>query len=379
MRRLVDRMVLSHLLVAVLAGLATVLVVRFVAVERWDRATGREQGMGQGSGQGMGQGGRGQGQGGGGAFRQEFLDSVDQAVWIGVVVGLVAALLLGLLAARALARPITRIGAATRRIASGDYAVTVPEPGTAELAAVAQDVNPLGRTLQETESRRTRLLGEVAHEMRTPLTVIDGYVEARIDGVVPADEAQLARLGQETRRLRRLSDDLSQLSRAEEGRLDLRLSAGDLSATVSSAASRLTPQAEDAGIALDVEGEPVEVVHDAERIAQVVTNLVGNALRATPPEGRIEVRTGTDVRDGRWATVTVTDTGRGIAEEDLERVFERFYRMAADDGDRSAGRGGSGIGLTIARGIVRAHGGELSAASEGQGRGATFTVRLPRR
>lgn len=379
MRRLVDRMVLSHLLVAVLAGLATVLVVRFVAVERWDRATGREQGMGQGSGQGMGQGGRGQGQGGGGAFRQDFLDSVDQAVWIGLVVGLVAALLLGLLAARALARPITRIGAATRRIASGDYAVTVPEPGTAELAAVAQDVNALGRTLQETESRRTRLLGEVAHEMRTPLTVIDGYVEAMIDGVVPADEAQLARLGQETRRLRRLSDDLSQLSRAEEGRLDLRLSAGDLSATVSSAASRLAPQAEDAGITLDVEGEPVEVVHDAERIAQVVTNLVGNALRATPPGGRIEVRTAADDLDGRWATVTVTDTGSGIAAGDLERVFERFYRVPVDEGDRSVGRGGSGIGLTIARGIVRAHGGELSASSDGPGRGSTFTVRLPRR
>lgn len=379
MTRLVNRMVLSHLLVAVLAGLATVLVVRFVAVARWDGATreGRAGQSGTGPGRGGGRGGGGPAQdgaatGAGEGFREQFVDSVDQAVWIGVLVGLVAALVLGLLAARALARPVKRLGEATRQIAGGSYAVTVPEPSTQELAGLARDVNTLGRSLQETEARRTRLLGEVAHEMRTPLTVIDGYVEAMIDGVVPVDEEQLGRLGAETLRLRRLSDDLSQLSRAEEGRLDLRPEPGDLAATVSAAASRLAPQAEDAGIALSVAGEALEVPHDAERMAQVVTNLVGNALRATPAGGRIEVGT---ARRGDWAEVSVSDTGIGLSEADLDRVFERFYRAPAPGQKKAAG--GSGIGLTIARGIVRGHGGELTAASAGPGRGARFTARIP--
>lgn len=371
MNRLVNRMVLSHLLVALLAGLATVAVVRFVALARWDSMTGQGGGgMGPGRRGGAGSPGGGAGEG----FRQQFVDSVDQAVWVGVLVGLVAALVLGVLAARALVRPVRRIGEATRTLAGGDYAVTVPEPPTEELAGLARDVTRLGQTLQETESRRTRLLGEVAHEMRTPLTVIDGYVEAMIDGVVPADAEQLGRLGQETRRLRRLSDDLSQLSRAEEGRLDLRVVPADLSATVAAAASRLAPQAEDSGIELAVTGERLEVAHDAERVAQVVTNLVGNALRATPAGGRIDVRT---VQVGRWAKVSVTDTGVGLDGAELERVFERFYRGNGTAPGHDGAAGGSGIGLTIARGIVRAHGGELTASSAGPGRGSTFTARLP--
>lgn len=246
----------------------------------------------------------------------------------------------------------------------------MPLPREHELAELAGDINLLGSSLAETESRRTRLLGEVAHEMRTPLTVIDGYVEAMIDGVVPVTPERLGQVSDEVRRLRRLSEDLSALSRSEEGRLDLRLQETDLAAVVATATERLRPQAEDAEIGLVVAPGTVAAVVDADRVAQVVTNLVGNAIAATPPGGTISV--GCTHHDEE-AVITVTDTGAGLEPADLDRVFERFYRA------RPGASGGTGVGLTIARAIVRAHGGDLRASSAGPGLGATFTARLPRR
>lgn len=380
MRRLLTRMVLSHVLVAVLAALTTVFVIRLVALRAWEgRTQGGMRPGGPGSEPGLRPGGPGRG-GAGAAegFRQQVIASLDQGALIGLTVGVVAALLLAVIAARRISGPVARLGQATRAIAAGRYDTPVPEPPESELAQLARDVHTLGASLQETEARRMRLIGEVAHEMRTPLTVIDGYVEGFIDGVIPTSPRELSRLSQETRRLRRLSDDLAQLSRAEEGRLDIHPVPGDLAGTVTGAAERLRPQAEDAGISLAVSGDALPVRHDPERISQVVTNLVGNALQATPPGGGITVTT---VRDGSDAVITVADTGRGIAAADLERVFERFYRgpraADAEGGDGRRPGEGSGIGLTIARGIVRAHGGTITAASAGAGQGAEFVIRLP--
>jgi histidine kinase len=239
-------------------------------------------------------------------------------------------------------------------------------------------VRVLAGTLRETETRRTRLLGEVAHEMRTPLTVLDGYLEGMIDGVLPTDPETLGQMTAETRRLRRLAEDLSALSRAEEGRLELRPQPADLRDVVEGAVARLRSQAQDAGVHLSLtSGDgPVPVTVDADRVAQVITNLVGNALRATGPGGNVDVDVTT--REGR-AVTTVRDTGEGIAVDDLDRVFERFYRVP--DRRRPPGQGsaegGSGIGLTISRRLAEAHGGTLTAASPGRGRGATFTLTLP--
>ncbi len=363
MNRLVTRLVLSHLLVAVLGGLATVVVVRALTPVIFDRSMGR---LGTGAMTGRGPGAQG-------ALRTEVADAVTQAVAIGLVVGVVAAGAFGVLAAARLVRPLRRVGETTRRIAAGDYDVHVDRPRETELAALADDVNTLGRALGETELRRTRLLGEVAHEMRTPLTVVDGYVEGMIDGVLPTTAAELGKVSGEVRRLRRLSDDLSALSRAEEGRLALAPRDVDLAAVVVTAVDRLHPQADDAGVALAADAPtPVPAHVDPERLAQVVTNLVGNALRATPEGGSIRVGVATA---GGWAVLEVADTGEGLAADDLDRVFERFYRVPGRR--RDGGDGGSGIGLTIARGIVRAHGGDLVARSDGPGRGATFTVRVP--
>ncbi len=360
MNRLLVRLVLSHVMVAVLGGLATFLLVRVLAPTIFDHSMMGQGGMGRGMGTGSGQGP---------TLREQVVDAVDQALVIGVLVGGLAAAAFGSLAAYRLTRPLESVRSATRALAAGRYTTTVPLPREHELAELAGDINLLGSSLAETESRRTRLLGEVAHEMRTPLTVIDGYVEAMIDGVVPVTPERLGQVSDEVRRLRRLSEDLSALSRSEEGRLDLHLLETDLSAAVGAAVERLRPQADDAEIRLVVTPSSEVAVVDADRVAQVVTNLVGNAIAATPPGGTITVAC---TRDAEEAVITVTDTGAGLETADLDRVFERFYRA------RPGSSAGTGVGLTIARAIVRAHGGDLRASSAGPGLGATFTVRLPR-
>ena len=367
--RLDVRLVVSHLLVAIVGGVTTFLLVRGLAPNLFDQETHRMSGRpgGMPGGQGYGQ-----------ALRTEFASAVDSALVIGVAAGLVTAGLFGAIASYRLTRPLATLGAATRELALGRYTVVIPQPGTLELDALADDVRTLAGALQETETRRTRLLGEVAHEMRTPLTVLDGYIEGMIDGILPTEPETLGQVTGETRRLRRLAEDLSALSRAEEGRLELVPRRADLRDVVDTVVTRLRPQAEDAGVRLTTTrgDDPVPVTIDADRVAQVVTNLLGNALRATPPEGQVTV----DVTTlGGGAVATVTDTGEGIAATDLERIFERFYRVS----DRrrligpGSGDGGSGIGLTISRRIADAHAGTLSAASPGRGKGATFTLTLP--
>lgn len=310
-------------------------------------------------------------------FRAEFVESVDRAVLVGVLVGLGVALVLGVLAARRTARPLEQLRTAARELSLGRYDVDVPHPGTTELAGLADDVRELGQRLAATEARRARLIGEVAHEMRTPLTVTRGYAEAMLDGVVPADEVGLGKVVDQTRRLERLAEDLSSLSRAEEGRLEVRVvDDADLAATVAGAVAAVRDRAAGHDVRLDLSSPGrLDVPHDPDRIAQVVTNLLTNAVRASGQGDPVEVvvtAPGQGAGSGQEATVEVVDHGVGLRPGEEEAVFERFYR-----GAERAGDGGSGIGLTIARALVRAHGGDLVATSGGPGKGSRFTVVLP--
>src|SRR5690606_29490523 len=296
-RSLRARLVLSHLLVALVSGLVIVVVVRLVALQRWDRVIGGGEGMGPRHGA--------DGQAGMPGFRAEFVDSVDQAVIAGVMVGLLVAVVLGVLAARRTARPLEQLRTATDQLALGRYDVHVPSQTTTELASLAEDVQRLAERLHETEARRARLIGEVAHEMRTPLTVTRGYAEAMLDGVLPADQDGLGRIVQQTRRLERLAEDLSSLSRAEEGRLDVRLMDADLAVTVVGAVSAVQDRAQAQGVRVELDvPESLVVPHDPDRITQVLTNLLVNALRASHPNGQIEVRVTTSATGGTTGSVT---------------------------------------------------------------------------
>lgn len=351
--KLTPRMVLSHVAVAVIALLAFYLVISLAVPALFDRGVAHGTPTGRGPGQGL---------------RAVVSAAVTQAALLGGGIAAAAAVALGWFFSWRLVRPITQIRDATRRLSAGDYSVQVPLPPVQELADLAADVNSMGERLAQTERTRVQLIGDVAHEMRTPLTVIDGYVEGMIDGVIEVTPETLGELGTETRRLRRLAEDFSSLSRAEERRFDLRAEAVDLADLVIGAAERLRPQTEEKDVTLTVEVPPLPVVADPDRILQVVTNLVGNAIAATPSGGWIRV---SGRREGDRALVDVADSGVGIAPGDVERVFERFFRA-------HPGRaGGSGIGLTISRELARAHGGDLAARSPGEGQGATFTLSLP--
>ena len=362
--RLPTRLFVSYAAVAVIGAAAAYVTVRLLAAQFFDRRMSMMGGMGQG---GMA-GGPGMT-----SVRDAFTNALDAASVIALVVGIAASALAAAWATRRLLRPLEAVRAATRRIAAGDYTAEVPAPSEPELAALAGDVSTLAGALADTEARRVRLLGDVAHEMRTPLTCLDGYVEGIIDGVFPADAATLGSVAAELHRLHRLADDLAELSRAAEHRLDLRPVDTDAGGLARQAAARLAPQFEDGGVALVVRADEELPVHaDADRVTQVLTNLLGNALVATPPGGevRIEAR-----RSGETALLTVTDTGAGLDEVDQERIFERFYRVAGQP-RRS---GGSGVGLTIAREIIDASGGSIRASSPGLGQGTTLRVTLPLR
>jgi len=296
-----------------------------------------------------------------------FDSSLRRALLVAVVVSVGAALVVAPLVARRILRPLDRIRTATRRLADGDYTDRVELPAEEELAALAADVNALASSLDATERRRLQLIADVSHELRTPLTAIEGFMEGLIDGVIPAEAETFASVAEEASRLKRLAADLSTLSRVDEPSA-LRHDPLDLGDVVRKAADRLRPQFDDQEVALAVELPPLPVIGDPDRLTQVIVNLLGNALAHTPSGGRVTV--GGRLRDGK-AVVTVADTGTGIGEHDLERIFERFYRA---DSNRS---GGTGIGLTIAREIARAHRGDVTAHSDGPGRGAVFTVSLP--
>jgi histidine kinase len=310
-----------------------------------------------------------------GTVRGAFVSALTTALLFGTLASVVVAAIAAALVTRRLVRPLNAVRQATRLIAAGHYQASVPVPREPELADLARDVDTLATRLADTEERRSRLLGEVAHEMRTPLTSLEGYLEGLIDGVFAPEPEVLDAVSDELRRLRRLADDLSALSRSEDQRLDLTLADTDLAALAAKAADRLAPQFTDAGVRLSVEvAAPLPVWADPDRLTQVLTNILGNALAATPAGGLVTVRT---AAPPGLAQVMIGDTGIGLGVADTERVFERFYRAPRPPAQPSTATG-SGIGLTIARNIARAHGGEVTAASDGLGQGATFTLSLPR-
>ncbi|MEV6349123.1 HAMP domain-containing sensor histidine kinase [Actinoplanes sp. NPDC051851] len=300
----------------------------------------------------------------------------DVAIEIGVLTGVVFAVIAGILLSRLLLRPLDAVRTATRRLARGHYGDVLPTPHEPDLAALVHDVNTLAAALADTERRRARLVSEIAHEMKTPITILRGQIEGLTDGIFTPDEATFASLTDDLARLERLAGDLSSLSVTEEGALVLHRRHADVAALARAVADRLRPQYHDQGVTLAVDAPaPLVADCDPDRVTQVLVNLLGNALGACDPGCRVRIRVGAAAVPTPHVLIQVADDGIGIAADDLERIFSRFERVNRPG--RPAPAGGSGIGLTIARGIAHAHGGAITVASPGPGKGAVFTVELP--
>jgi signal transduction histidine kinase len=273
-------------------------------------------------------------------------------------------------AVRRMAAPVAEIVSAADRIAQRDYRVRVdvPRHGPAWIGDTARAFNAMATELDAQDLARRQLMADVAHELRTPLAVVQGTLEGLIDGVYPRDDERLQGLLDDTRVLARLVDDLGTLATAESGALALSREPVDVLALANDVASSFAPRARETGVSLRVTSGPAEaeaILIDPVRIREVLTNLVANALRYTPHGGDVSM----DVRGlPTGVEIRVTDTGSGISAQELPRIFDRFYR--------GAGSSGSGLGLTIARRLVEAHGGTLRAESK-PGAGTTFIVALP--
>ncbi len=262
---------------------------------------------------------------------------------------------------------------AASQIAAGRHDARVPDPGLGgDFATLTRTFNALAERLAAVETTRRRMLADLAHEMRTPLATIDAHLEAVEDGVRNLDQDTLGVLRDSTQRLRRLAEDIGAVSHAEEGGLHIHPRAVDPAALAGTAADAARDRYTAKAVRLQTRLHTHQpVLADPDRIGQVLTNLLDNALRHTPPGGVVTL--GCDQIE-RWIQYTVTDTGEGIPAEHLDHVFDRFFRV---DTARDRAHGGSGIGLSIAKALVEAHGGGISVDSGGPGRGATFSVRLP--
>ncbi len=363
--RLRWRLLIGNLLVAG-AGAVTVMVgVSLAAPRAFEHAMGDQGGM-AGMGTMMDA-----------AVTAAFGDAVGSALVLGVGAATLVGVVVAVIVSARLARPISDLVVASRQVAGGDYAQRVPE-GSGELGELAASFNDMAASLDATERRRHELIGDVAHELRTPIASLRGYIEGLDAGVFAPGPDAWRVLEDQTNRLARLVDDLSDLWRAEAN--DIALIPEDLDGPTlvadaierhrAAAAARSIEVAAEAELAAEA-GQPIRVRADRARIAQVLDNLVGNAIKYTPAGGRVSVSL--TVRPGR-GIISVRDTGPGLTPDQLTRVFERFYRV---DPSRSRDAGGSGLGLAIAEALTEAMGGRIWATSSGPGKGATFSVEFP--
>ncbi|MEZ4863829.1 MAG: HAMP domain-containing sensor histidine kinase [Caldilineaceae bacterium] len=271
-------------------------------------------------------------------------------------------------------RPIQEIKQTSLRIAAGNYRERLPSyQSSIELTELANAFNQMAEALETTEQRRIDLIGNVAHELRSPLSNIKATMEGLIDNVLEPEPALFFTIQSEVNRLQRLVQQLELLSRAESGQIPLKQERLDLNRLIEQICNQLAIQYADKGVALAYKptNRLPPVQGDGDRVKQILINLLGNALQYTPAGGSVTVAA---LYEQPWIKVQVADTGIGIPPAQLTQIFERFYRV---DPSRSRSSGGAGIGLTIAKHLVYAHGGEIWATSEGVGCGATFAFTLP--
>ena len=301
-----------------------------------------------------------------------FLKQVNILMLAAAAVAGLAVLVVGSFQAKRIVAPLHALGAAARRIAGGDLSQRVSVTSQDELGDVAVAFNTMASELEQQHELRRRAMADIAHELRTPLSVLQIDLESIEDGLTDPTPKVITGLKQEVALLACLVGDLRMLSLAESGELRLDIQPVDVRELVENTIARMRGAAQDKGIVLstDLPDRQLPVAGDAQRLTQVLLNLLSNALHYTPFEGRITVAAR---QVAGQVQVSVQDTGEGIPADELSLVFERFYRT---DRARSRDTGGSGLGLTIARSLVEAHGGRIWAHSR-EGAGSTFTFAMP--
>lgn len=295
-----------------------------------------------------------------------------QQQWLVPLGGVVLALMISLVVlggmnVRRMSAPLDDLLAASHRVAEGDYSIRVDPHGPPEIRTLASSFNSMAEQLDAHDRQRRSMLADVTHELRTPLTIIQGNLEGMLDGLYPADEAHLRSILEETQILSRLTDDLRTLALAESGSLELKREPTDLGALARETIAAFQSQADSSGVKIELSAVSDEVILnvDPERIRQVLSNLISNAVRYSPRDSTVRVQLSSG---GHGARIAVTDSGPGIAAVDLPHVFDRYYK--------SADSRGMGLGLAIARYIVAAHGGQIQAESQ-PGTGTTISFTLP--
>jgi signal transduction histidine kinase len=298
--------------------------------------------------------------------------SLNRSLLLGAGVAIAIALLLTFVFSRRLSSPIAVLANAARRLGRGDLSQRVQLKGKGEVGELSQAFNSMAADLEHAEQLRRNLVADVAHELRTPLSNIQGYLEAIRDRVMKPNAATIRSLNEETALLSRLVDELQELSLAEAGELKLVYQAEDIANLVKQAVTSWQPKvaAKKILLSLDLPDNLPLVNIDQQRVNEVLHNLLENAVAHTHKGGTINVAA---AKQGDWVEVCVSDTGEGIPAEDLPNIFERFYRV---DRSRARATGGSGLGLTIAKRMVEAHGGKIEVQSE-LGKGSSFSFTLP--
>jgi signal transduction histidine kinase len=291
-------------------------------------------------------------------------------IW-GSLIAVVVALMMTYFLSQRILAPVKALTETAHRLGKGDLSQRVEAKGKDEVSELGHTFNSMAENLEKAEQLRRNMVADIAHELRTPLTNLQGYLEAIRDDVVKADAETINSLNEDAAVLSRLVNDLQELSLAEAGALRLNRQADDIARLIKQSVSSIQARAsaKDVSLAADLAEELPPVNIDSHRVSQVLRNLLDNALAHTPPEGTVTV---TARQVGQEVEVTVADTGEGIPPKDLENIFGRFYRV---DRSRARATGGSGLGLTIARQFIEAHGGTIKAESK-PGKGSRFTFTL---
>ncbi|WP_339060342.1 ATP-binding protein [Tepidibacillus marianensis] len=307
------------------------------------------------------------------SLEQQFLNSTNKSLLLGTAISVVAAVLFGILIASKFTKPLENLMTGIRQLAKGDTSYRVKVNTKDEFSQLSEAFNDMSKKLEQNEEIRKQLVADVAHELRTPLSILRGQLESIQEGAIDPSQEVILQLNDEVIRLTRLVSDLQQLSLAEAGKLVLNKQMTNLNQMIEKIMFHFEWLAEEKHIHLGfVAAEEIEMEIDPDRITQVIVNLLGNALRHTPDHERVMIEL--SQQKSSQVLITVKDTGPGIDEELLPYIFDRFYRT---DSSRSRDQGGTGLGLSIAKGFVEAHGGNISVESK-KDQGTKFIIQLPK-